>query len=272
MQMRRPEVSSALAAVVDRATAKDLDQRYRDDAELIADLEDVLAIETARAGQAPARRPRVCARCPPRTRRRVPLRASRIPRRLLALAALLAVGDRRRAARRWRRQARSAAPGTPRRSRPARLHAVLARPAAAAHDYDPYGGDGEHPEPGRRRGRPRPELDLDDRELRRGASSPASPASGIYVDAKPRRRAQARSTIHTPTPGWQGASLRRRRRPAAASSTPAGRRSAVDADERRDARQARHRRQALPLLPGLDHEARRPDRRRSRSPRSTCYR
>src|SRR6476619_6620758 len=49
VQMRRPEVSSALAAVVDNATAKDLDQRYQDDAELIADLEDVLGIETQRS-------------------------------------------------------------------------------------------------------------------------------------------------------------------------------------------------------------------------------
>ena len=52
VQLRRPEVSSALAAVVDRATAKDLDRRYLSDRELIADLEDVLAIETARSGQA----------------------------------------------------------------------------------------------------------------------------------------------------------------------------------------------------------------------------
>src|SRR3954467_14495093 len=51
VQMRRPEVSSALAAVVDRATAKDLDRRYASDRELIADLEDVLAIETSRSGQ-----------------------------------------------------------------------------------------------------------------------------------------------------------------------------------------------------------------------------
>ena len=55
VQLRRPEVSSALAAVVDRATAKDLDRRYLSDRELIADLEDVLAIETARSGQATGR-------------------------------------------------------------------------------------------------------------------------------------------------------------------------------------------------------------------------
>src|ERR671927_1348070 len=49
VQMRRPQVSSALAAVLDLATAKDLEQRYQEDAELISDLEDVLGIETQRS-------------------------------------------------------------------------------------------------------------------------------------------------------------------------------------------------------------------------------
>ena len=52
VQALRPEVSTALAAVIDRATAKAPQERYADDAELISDLEDVLAIETARAGSA----------------------------------------------------------------------------------------------------------------------------------------------------------------------------------------------------------------------------
>src|ERR1700754_4925375 len=46
VQLRRPEVSSALAAVLDRATAKETERRYATDAELIADLEQVLAYET----------------------------------------------------------------------------------------------------------------------------------------------------------------------------------------------------------------------------------
>src|SRR6201997_1715605 len=41
-QAKRPEVSAALAAVIDHATAKHLEDRYADDAELIADPEDVL--------------------------------------------------------------------------------------------------------------------------------------------------------------------------------------------------------------------------------------
>ncbi|MBV8991656.1 MAG: serine/threonine protein kinase, partial [Solirubrobacterales bacterium] len=50
VQRGRAEVSAALAAVIDTATAKHLEDRYGSDAELIADLEDVLAIEAARAG------------------------------------------------------------------------------------------------------------------------------------------------------------------------------------------------------------------------------
>src|SRR5579885_1195562 len=50
VQRMRPEISAALAAVIDRATAKRPADRYANDAELITDLEDALAIETARSG------------------------------------------------------------------------------------------------------------------------------------------------------------------------------------------------------------------------------
>jgi tRNA A-37 threonylcarbamoyl transferase component Bud32 len=50
VQRRRPEVSSALAAVVERATAKDPKQRYPDMASCLADLEGALEVEVARSG------------------------------------------------------------------------------------------------------------------------------------------------------------------------------------------------------------------------------
>ena len=50
VQALRPEVSSALASVVERATAKERANRYRTAAELVHDLEQALAIEAARAG------------------------------------------------------------------------------------------------------------------------------------------------------------------------------------------------------------------------------
>ena len=74
VQMRRPEVSAALAAVVDTATAKRQEDRYADDAELIADLEDVLAIETARAGSATGEVTSVLRTLPSQAKRRVPFR------------------------------------------------------------------------------------------------------------------------------------------------------------------------------------------------------
>jgi serine/threonine-protein kinase len=74
VQSRRPEVSATLAAVLDTATAKRLEDRYADDAELIADLEDVLAIETARAGSASGEVTSVLRTLPVGTLRRVPFR------------------------------------------------------------------------------------------------------------------------------------------------------------------------------------------------------
>src|ERR671925_751397 len=48
VQRRRPEISASLAAVVERATAKETRNRYTTVDELVHDLEEVLAIEAAR--------------------------------------------------------------------------------------------------------------------------------------------------------------------------------------------------------------------------------
>src|SRR5271168_32863 len=50
VQVRRPQVAAATAAVLERAVAKDLDVRYADAASMAADLEDVLAVEATRSG------------------------------------------------------------------------------------------------------------------------------------------------------------------------------------------------------------------------------
>jgi len=77
VQAKRPEVSAALAAVLDRATTKRVEDRYADDAEFIADLEDVLAIETARAGSATGEVTAVLKTLPSKAQRRVPLQVRR---------------------------------------------------------------------------------------------------------------------------------------------------------------------------------------------------
>jgi eukaryotic-like serine/threonine-protein kinase len=85
----RPEVSAALAAVIERATARELSDRYADDDEMVADLESALALETTRAGSADGQVTAVIETLPPQTRRRVPLSIRR-PRAAYAVS-LLAV-------------------------------------------------------------------------------------------------------------------------------------------------------------------------------------
>ena len=50
VQRRRPEVSAAVALVVERATAKDPAERYQEVGEMIDDLSTALEVEAARAG------------------------------------------------------------------------------------------------------------------------------------------------------------------------------------------------------------------------------
>src|SRR5690349_4120159 len=69
VQIKRPEVSAALAAVVDTATAKHQENRYADDAEFIADLEQVLAYETQRSGQSTGQVTAVLRTLPPSARK-----------------------------------------------------------------------------------------------------------------------------------------------------------------------------------------------------------
>lgn len=90
VQSARPEVSAATAAVIDRATAKDLASRYPDMGAMIADLEEALAIEAARTGRTEGQATSVLRTLPAPARRRLPWRM-RHPSRWLASIALLGV-------------------------------------------------------------------------------------------------------------------------------------------------------------------------------------
>ena len=88
----RPDVSAALAAVVDRATAKDLTERYADDAEMISELERTLALETNRAGEADSQVTAVIDSLPRETRRTVALSIRRpLAAYAVALVAVLVI-------------------------------------------------------------------------------------------------------------------------------------------------------------------------------------
>jgi serine/threonine-protein kinase len=86
VQKRRPEVSAALAAVIDRATAKEVKNRYPSMAELVRDLEEVLGYEAARSGHATGEATAVLSQLPAGRRR------SRRRRALLAAVYLLLAG------------------------------------------------------------------------------------------------------------------------------------------------------------------------------------
>ncbi len=90
IQQRRPDVSAATASVLDHAVAKDPVERYPDADALVADLEDVLAIEAARSGQATGEVTSVLRTLPEPTRGRLPWRM-RHPAPWIAVLALIAL-------------------------------------------------------------------------------------------------------------------------------------------------------------------------------------
>jgi serine/threonine-protein kinase len=91
VQARRPELSAATAAVVDRAVAKDLGERYPDAATMAAALEEVLAVEAARSGQATGEVTSVLQTLPGGVRRRLPWRMRHRGRWIASVALLAAI-------------------------------------------------------------------------------------------------------------------------------------------------------------------------------------
>ena len=91
VQLARREVSAATAAVVERATAKSLDRRYPDMASMIADMEEALAIETARSGQVTGEVTAVLRTLHAPARRLLPWRVRHPARWAISLALLAAI-------------------------------------------------------------------------------------------------------------------------------------------------------------------------------------
>jgi len=208
IQRRRPEVSASLASVLDRMTEKDLDRRYTDVDTLVADLEDALAIETARSGISTGEATAVLRTLPVRARRRLPLRL-RFPVPLVVFLVVVLIGAGVIAV-----LVKAGADRTQRGTGPGRItpavgtHVVsLARNSAQS--YDPLSADKEeHP------GDTYRVVDRDPGTVwttesytsgeitKPDTSSP--PGVGLYVDARPGVDA-TQMTIQTPQPGWRAA-------------------------------------------------------------------
>ncbi|MCK9248502.1 MAG: protein kinase [Solirubrobacteraceae bacterium] len=202
VQQVRPSVGSALAAVVDRATAKELDVRYPSTGELIADLEDVLTIETSRRGEATGEATAVLRSLPPQKRDRVNLRLRR--RGLLAAAVLLVVAALAVVAVNVLPE-RSSRGGGQTSSTPAQPGEVAVRlTTGQARDYDPPPGDGEE-----HRSEVHRVLDADPEttwttEGYRGGGFGGKAGVGIHLDVGGGGRmvAATRLDVTTPAGGW----------------------------------------------------------------------
>jgi serine/threonine-protein kinase len=199
IQSKRAEVSSALAAVLDTATAKRAEKRYADDAELIADLEDVLAIETARAGNVSGEVTSVLKTLPSGKQRRVPFRVRhKVITAMLSLIVVAAVAG----VAIW--LATRAHHGTGRLPAPAPaprlVQAQLCQ--SCAHDYNPDALDGDKTQNPNLAG-----LAIDGdvntawQTQQYYDNTLGKPGVGVYVDANPGISARA-IVVYTGTPGW----------------------------------------------------------------------
>jgi tRNA A-37 threonylcarbamoyl transferase component Bud32 len=136
VQKLRPEVSAALTAVVERATEKDPKRRYPEIGGMLADLEEALEVEVARAGGSSGEATTVLKSVPARHRRIITSRNASVAGILLVLAATAAAlliagvigGD----------EERKRGPGPP----PSGAEIEI----TDAQDFDPEGTGGEHPE------------------------------------------------------------------------------------------------------------------------------
>jgi eukaryotic-like serine/threonine-protein kinase len=139
VQQLRPEISAALAAVVDRATAKERRNRYRSIDDMLADLEQALATEVARHGHPTGEATSVIRALPRRSADIVP-RRWRNPRLWAATLALIVVGAALVIVGLLLNAERDDRPvaGTPTEPPPAQVVEL-----ASATDFDPPPGDGE---------------------------------------------------------------------------------------------------------------------------------
>jgi hypothetical protein len=195
----RPALSAATAAAVDRAVSKDLARRYPDAATMVADLEEVLALEASRSGQTTGEVTSVLRTLPGSARRRLPWRM-RHPARwaasfalvvaIAAIALIIAAG-----------RAHRGAGVPPDVDSHAGLEAVQLG-QAAAHDYNPFGTGPENRDLIGNVVDGDPNTTWSTEQYYDGTlRKPGGVGLGIYLDAAPGVLARALE-VQTSTPGF----------------------------------------------------------------------
>jgi serine/threonine-protein kinase len=200
IQVRRPEVTATLGAILDHLTAKDLGIRYPDAVSVVGDLEDALAIEASRTGTATGEATAVLKTLPSAARRRVPLRMRwHVPLVGIVVASLVIAGVLflvlNEAADRAQRGQPAAREKSPSGTKIVRVKSTSAR------DFDPLGDEKEHTAELFRA------VDSDKNtvwktEQYTGARFPSDKTGvGIYIDANPDVDATSLA-VRTPVEGW----------------------------------------------------------------------
>ncbi len=199
VQLLRPELSAATASVVDRACAKDLDVRYPDAGSMAHELEELLAIEASRSGQATGEVTSVLRTLPGAARRRLPWKMRHPARWVASLALLAAIVTIAIVA-----AAQQTHKGTGVASDVRAGSGLEAVPLSqtAAHDYNPFGTGPENRDLVQNLIDSDPNTTWSTAHYYDGTLKKAGGVGvGAYLDAAPRVAARA-IEIQTPTPGF----------------------------------------------------------------------
>jgi tRNA A-37 threonylcarbamoyl transferase component Bud32 len=198
VQQRRPELSAAAALVVERATAKDPNQRYQDVGEMIDDLSTALEVEAARAGSTTGEATSVLQAVPPAKRKL----SSRARWSWAAIALIALVGAGALVATQLISSGNSPVGGGGGGGAKTKGTPVEITEASA---YDPQ-GDGEEDDStigfavdGNPTGTAWSTEHYDTPTFA-GTKSGPDPGVGLYVDTEPAKPTEM--IVRSPTPGW----------------------------------------------------------------------
>jgi serine/threonine-protein kinase len=198
VQQRRPELSAASALVVERATAKDPNQRYQDVGEMIDDLSTALEVEAARAGSTTGEATSVLEAVPPAKRKL----SSRARWSWAAIALIVLVGGGAIVATQLISSGNSPVGGTGGGGAKDKGTKVEITDASA---YDPQ-GDGEEDDETvgfAIDGNPTStawSTEHYDTPTFAGTKTGPDPGVGLYVDTEPAK--PTAMIVRSPTPGW----------------------------------------------------------------------